>query len=213
MVEPNQTAAAQAVTSPISEILPPPPPAGFEEFFRSSFRELVRGAMYAGATREEAEDAAAKALTEMLRRWDICGPSLAYARKATVHNFIKAKTRGITRVARRLIEQGHVSRHEGAADRQLTVREDDEWVAHVLSSLPPAQREVMELIAQGLDRDEIAETLGKTKEAISQNLCVARARLARELNPDGEYRQDPDSNRPQQPPPRKTARTPEEEAR
>ena len=56
MVEPNQTAGTQAVASPIPEIWPPAPPAGFEEFFRSSFRELVRAE-----------------------------PSLAYARKATVH--------------------------------------------------------------------------------------------------------------------------------
>jgi RNA polymerase sigma factor (sigma-70 family) len=212
VVEPNQTAAAQAVTFPISEIWPPAPPAGFEEFFRASFRELVRAAMYAGATLDEAEDAAAKALTEMLRRWGIFEPSLAYARKAAVHNFIKDKTRGTRRVARRLIEQGHIPRREGAEDRQLTAREDEEWVAHVLSSLPTAQREVMELIAQGLDRDEIAETLGKTKEAIRRNICDARARLVRELNPAGEYRQDPDSKRRQHPP-RKTARTSGEEGR
>lgn len=82
----------------------------------------------------------------------------------------------------------------------------------MLSSLPTAQREVMELIAQGLNRDEIAETLGKTKEAIRRNICDARAHLARELNPVGEYRQDPDSKRRQQPP-RRTACTSGEEAR
>ena len=82
----------------------------------------------------------------------------------------------------------------------------------MLGSLPAAQREVMELIAQGLDRDEIAETLGKTKEAVRRNICDARAHLARELNPDGEYRQDPASTHRQQPP-RRTARTPGEEAR
>jgi len=212
VVEPNQASAAQAVTIPIPEICPPAPPAGFEEFFRGSFRELVRTAMYAGATLDEAEDAAAKALAEMLRRWGTCGPSLAYARKATVHNFIKDKKRGTRRVVRRLIEQGHVSHQEGAEDRQLTVREDEEWVAHMLSSLSAAQREVMELIAQGLDRDEIAEKLGKTKEAIRRNICDARAHLALELNPVGGDGQDPDSERRQQPR-RRTARTPGEEAR
>lgn len=127
-----------------------------------------------------------------------------YARKAAVHNFIKDKTRGPRRVARRLIEQGHISCQEGAEDHQLIAREDEEWVTHVLSSLPTAQREVMELIAQGLDRDEIAETLGKTKEAIRRNICDARARLARELNPVGEHRQDPGIKRRRQPP-RRTA--------
>jgi RNA polymerase sigma factor (sigma-70 family) len=167
-LEPNQTAAAQVVVSPVPTIWPPAAPDGFEEFFRRSFRELVRAAMYAGATLEEAEDATAKALMEMLWHWDTCKRSLAYARKAAVHNFIKDKTRGTGRVARRLIDRGHVPCQEGAEDSQLTAWEDEEWVAHVLSSLPAAQREVMELIAKGLDRDEIAETLGKTREAIRQ---------------------------------------------
>lgn len=210
MVKPNQTAAAPTAAAPLPEIWPAAAPAGFEDFYRGSFRDLVRTAMYAGATPQEAEDAAAKTLAEMLGRWDTIEWSLAYARTATLHNFIKDKTRGPGRVARRLIEQGHVPRREGAEDRQLTAWEDDEWVASVLSSLPPAQREVMELIAKGLGRDEIAQALGKTREAIRQNLCVARARLIRELNPDGEPKQDPGGEHQRQP--RRMARTPREEA-
>jgi RNA polymerase sigma factor (sigma-70 family) len=201
VVEPNQT-AVQAVASPAIKTRPPAP-AGYEDFFRTSFRELVKTAMYAGATLEEGQDAAAKTLIEMLGRWDRCGPSLAYARKATLNNFIKAKTRGTGRVARRLVERGHVPHEEGAEDHQLTEWEDLEWVAHVLSCLPQAQREVMECIARGLDGDEIAEALGKTKDAVRQNLCDARRRLANELHPNGEHKQ----------PPRSTARSPREEAR
>jgi RNA polymerase sigma factor (sigma-70 family) len=192
VVEPDQPAAAQAVASPVPGIWPPPEPDapdGYEEFYLGSFRDLVKTAMYAGATLEEGQDAAAKALFEMLRHWDRCERSLAYARKATLHNFIKAKTRGTSRVARRLVERGHVPHHEGVEDSELTAWEDEQWVTSVLSSLPPAQREVMELIAKGLDRDEIAEALGKTREAIRRNLCDARTRLSRELNPDGEPRQ------------------------
>jgi len=168
--------------------------------------------MYAGATRQEAEDAATKTLMEMLLRWDTCGRSLAYARKAVVHNFIKDKTRGTPRVARRLIEQGHISHQEAAEDSRLRACEEEEWIVHVLSGLPPAQREVMELIAKGLDRDDIADKLGKTKEAIRRNLCDARVRLSRELNTDGKLRQDPDGEHRQQPA-RRMARTPREEAR
>jgi RNA polymerase sigma factor (sigma-70 family) len=166
-------------------------PEGFEEFFRASFRDLVRTAMYAGATLQEAEDATSKTLMEMLQRWTTTEPSLAYARKAVIHNFVKDKTRGPGRIARRLIERGHVLHQEGTEDSQLTAWEGDEWVAHVLSSLPPAQREVMELIVKGLDRDEMAEALGKTKEVIRRNLCDARASLARELHPDQRHPQPP----------------------
>jgi RNA polymerase sigma factor (sigma-70 family) len=201
VVEPNQT-AVQAVASPAIKTRPPAP-AGYEDFFRTSFRELVKTAMYAGATLEEAEDAAAKTLTEMLPRWTTYDRPLEYARQAVVHNFIKDKTRGPRRVAQRLVERGHVPHEEGAEDHQLTEWEDLEWVAHVLSCLPQAQREVMECIARGLDRDEIAEALGKTKDAVRRNLCDARRRLANELHPNGEHKQAA----------RSTARSPREEAR
>ena len=212
MVEPNQNAAAQAVASSVPGIWPTSAPAGFEEYFRGSFRELVKTAMYVGATLQEAEDAAAKTLMEMLPSWGTRERSLAYVRIAVVHNFIKDKTRGSRRVARRLVERGHVPHQEGAEDSQLTAWEGEEWVAHVLSALPPAQRQVMELIVKGLDRDEIAETLGKTKEAIRRNLCDARARLSRELNANGGHRRDPNGEHKQQPL-RRMARTPREEAR
>jgi hypothetical protein len=55
--------------------------------------------------------------------------SLAWARKAVVHNFVKEKTRGTWRVAQRLIERGQVSHEEGVADSQLTAWEDEQWVA------------------------------------------------------------------------------------
>lgn len=214
MVEPDQTALAQAVASPVPGIWPPPAPDGYEEFHRASFRELVRTAMYTGATFEEAEDAADQALTGVLKHWDrVKGPKvLRYARKATVNNFIKAKTRGTDRVARRLIERGHVPLHEGAEDGQQTEWEDKQWVASVLSGLPPAQREVMELIAEGLHPHEIAEMLGKTQEAVRRNQSDACARLRRELNPDGEPRPNPDSKHRQQPL-RRMAHTPGKEAR
>ena len=189
----------------------PPVPKGFEAFYRASFTNLVTVAMYAGATLEEGEDAAAKALEETLRNWDAIERPFAWARKATVHNFIKERDRGPARVARRLFQQRCIPHWEGAEDSQLTAWEDDEWVASVLSSLPPAQREVMELFVKQLDRDEIAQALGKTKEAIRRNLCDARARLARELNPDGERRQNPGSEYHRQP--RRMARAPREEAR
>jgi RNA polymerase sigma factor (sigma-70 family) len=198
----SQRAVARAGASPAGNTRPPAP-EGFEEFFRTSFRELVRTAMIAGANLEEAEDAAAKTLAEMLQIWPVPGYPLAYARRAVVNNFIKDKTRGNRRVAQRLIDRGHVSHREGVDDGQLTAWEDDQWVADVLSVLPPEQRKVMECIARGLDRKEIAEELGKSEAAVRRNLCDARARLADLLNPDGESRQ----------PSPTTARSSREEAR
>jgi RNA polymerase sigma factor (sigma-70 family) len=198
-MERPQTAAQAMVSSPPEA--QPSAPTGFEELFRTWFRELVRTAMYFGATKQQAEDAAAATFTEMLPHWTTGKLSLAWARRAVLHNFIKDKTRGPHRVALRLVERGHVAHQEGTEDSQLTVWEDGEWVAHVLSCLPPAQREVMECVVRGLDHDEIAKLLGKTSEAVRRNLCDARARLADELHLDRAREQLP----------RRTARSPREE--
>jgi RNA polymerase sigma factor (sigma-70 family) len=171
---------------------PLPVPEGFEDFYRASYRELVKHAMFMGADVEEAKDAAAKTLEEMLRIWPVPGYPLQYARKAVFNNFIKAKERGKLRqrrVAARLVERGHVSQCEDAEDEGLGVEANRQWVADVLSELPPAQREVMQLIADGLTHKEIAETLNISGEAVRRRLCDARARLTQLLNPDGEFKQ------------------------
>lgn len=182
-----QPAAVRAVVSPAADTRPPAP-EGFEEFFRASFRQLVKTAMIWGATAEEAEDAASRTLAEMLPAWEAGKYSLAFARKAVVHNFIKEKTRGIRRVAQRLIDRGHVPHLEGVEDGRLHEWEDEQWVNDILSELPKAQREVMECIAKGMERDEIAEKLGMSRDAVRRNICDARPRLARLLHPDGEHR-------------------------
>jgi RNA polymerase sigma factor (sigma-70 family) len=200
VLEPEQTVARAAPataqgatpptqTTPVSAGPARPPPPGFVEFYQAHYRDLVKAAMYMGATFPQAEDAVQKTLEEMLGRWPVDDEPLAYARMATAHNFIKEKTRGPQRVARRLAEKGHVAHQEGAVDRGLTVWEDSQWVDQVLDGLPPAQREVMECVVRDIDPGEIAAVLGKTKEAVRRNLCDARGRLRRELNPDGTPKQ------------------------
>lgn len=178
-------------------------PDGFERFYATAYRSLLATAMIAGATPEEAEDAISTTMIQMLRRWPVPGHPIRYARKAVVNDFIKAKTRGTSRVVTRLVGRGHIPHSQGAADEGLTEFEDRDWVADVLSNLPPAQREVMQCIADGFDREEIAEILGITPQAVRRRICDARARLTQLLSPAGEYKQ-------QNQPPASTSR---EEAR
>lgn len=185
MAQPGQ-ASAQAVISPELGPYPVPPSPGFEDFYRSAWRELIPAAVMAGATKEEAEDAASKTLLDMLRIWPVPGHPLTYARKATVHNFIKEKTRGNQRAMRRLIQRGHVSPREGTEDPRLTDLETREWVTHLLSKLPTAQREVMACVIDGLSYEEIAGAFGKSRDAVRRNLSDARATLVKLLHADRE---------------------------
>ena len=173
-------AAAQAVASQQSAS------GGFEAFYRDSYREVVKTAMIAGATAEEAEDAASNTFLAMLKRWPVNGAPFMYARKAVVNNFIRDKTRGTGRVAQRLVKRGPSSlRAEGTEDTGLSALENRDWIADVLSELSPSQREVMERIADGLTYEEIAVDLGKSRDVVRRRLCDARARLTQILNPDG----------------------------
>lgn len=80
-------------------------PDGFTDFYRGGYRELIKAAMYAGATPHEADEATAAAMKEVLRRWGELDDPLAYARRAVVSNFVKEKTRNLDRVRRRQVEQ------------------------------------------------------------------------------------------------------------
>jgi RNA polymerase sigma factor (sigma-70 family) len=150
--------------------------AGFADFYQTNYRELIKTAMYAGATRQEAEDVVSITMENVLQRWAEIDHPRGYARRAVISNLVKEKTRGLRRVRQRQAEHGLGSR-EKSEDAGLTVWEDRQWVRQVLDSLPDAQREVMALIFDGFAPSEVAALLDKTPGAVRQNLCAARQRL------------------------------------
>jgi RNA polymerase sigma factor (sigma-70 family) len=171
----------QAAVRPEDSTPREPAPPGFADFFRKAYRAVMQTMLYAGATYHEAEEAAAAGMEEVFRRWDQISSPLAYARRAALTSFLKEKERGPDRVRHRMA--GHAeARQEGAEDAGLTVWEDRQWIVQILSSLPPAQREVMAFITDGFTPTEIATLLGKTPAAVRQNLHAARARLTLELH-------------------------------
>jgi len=151
-------------------------PPGFDEFFRSAYHAFLGTAIFVGARGQEAEDAVAAAMEEVWRRWGEVDEPLAYGRRATVSNFLKEKERGLARVRRRMAERGEVMQETAGIDA-LSVWEDRQWVTQLLQALPLAQREVMACIVDGFKPTEIAILLGKTPEAVRQNLHAARERL------------------------------------
>ena len=171
-----------------------PPPQEFIRFFRAEYRRLMVTVMSVGATREEADEAAASAMEEVLRRWDRIEAPLAYGKRAALSNFFKEKERGLDRIRGRLM-QGAEAQRDGAGDAGLNVWEDTEWVMQILSSLPPAQRDVLALAVDGFALAEVARLLGKTGDAVRQNLHAARTRASLAL-----LDQDQVTQRPSRPP-------------
>jgi RNA polymerase sigma factor (sigma-70 family) len=165
-VKPSPAAGQQAATLP-----------EFVAFFRAEYRTLMWVVMSVGASPEEADEAAASAMEEVLRRWNQISAPLGYAKRAALSNFYKDTQRGLDRIRERL-KQGAEARRDGEDDAGLNVWEDRQWVTQLLGSLPPAQREVLALVVDGFEPAEIARLLGKTAAAVRQNLHAARARLS-----------------------------------
>jgi RNA polymerase sigma factor (sigma-70 family) len=186
----NQATVRPEDSAPRESALP-----DFVDFFQQAYRAVIQTMLYTGATYHEAEEAVAAGMEEVFRRWDKIKSPLAYARRAALTSYLKEKERGPDRVRHRMA--GHAeARQEGPQDAELTIWEDRQWVVQILSSLPPAQRDVMAFITDGFTPGEIATMLGKTPEAVRQNLHAARARLTLELHglPQGSRRTAPPPN-------------------
>jgi RNA polymerase sigma-70 factor (ECF subfamily) len=175
-------AVVQATAAPPEEARMHPP-AGFTTFFKEHQRSLIQTAMYAGATRQEARLAAQDAMTDVLKRWSDIDNPLAYARKAVLSCFVKSKKHGLDRVRVKLVQQG-AGTPAAQPDQNLTAWEDKQWVCQLLNSLPPKQRDVMALVVDGFEPSEIAALLGRSPEAVRQNLREARTRLKQTLEED-----------------------------
>jgi DNA-directed RNA polymerase specialized sigma24 family protein len=116
------------------------PPEGFCDFFRTSYRPLVRDVIFAGGHQDEAEDAVSAAMIEVLERWDTIEYPQAYARRAAINYAIKNRQRGLLRITERLVERGDVPL-EGDLDPGLLVWEQQEWVTLLLKSRQPPRHQ------------------------------------------------------------------------
>lgn len=150
-------------------------PQGFAAFYASSYRAVLAATLAVGGSLPEAEDAVQEAMKDLLGAWDRVTSPYSYVRTAAVRRLIRARRRDRDVIGRA------VARLAGpaAADpgRGLTLWEDREWVTQFLRSLPPAQREVIALLVDEFSPPEIATLLGKTEDAVRQNLYATRRRL------------------------------------
>lgn len=129
-----------------------------------------------GASAVEAEDAVHMAVVDVFRRWNEISSPAAYAKRAAERYFIKDRIRS-RHVIRRIAGSDLPAESDVSAERALTLWEDRQWVEDILSSLTPAQRDVLALVADGWELQEAAKHLGKTPESVRQNLHHARQRL------------------------------------
>src|SRR5580693_4817142 len=128
-----------------------------EVFYAAEYPKLVKLLMLIfGASMEEAEDAAQKAMMDFAQRCGSAGARIhnpaGYVRRAATHFFVKERQR------------------------------DGQYVERLLEFVTPIQRDVLRLVMEGLSTREIAGELHKSDENIRQHLKNGRDRI--KLHPD-----------------------------
>jgi RNA polymerase sigma factor (sigma-70 family) len=175
----REAADVQAVPTP-----GPNARADFETFWNAHYRYFLMFLMAIGATVEDAHDTVHDVVVKMLKKDTWSGLTTnprAWVRKDVLHTYYDQQKR---RRRKREIEKSLPPPPGSYVDDGPNVWEEWQWVKQMLSTLPPAQREVVELILADLDASEIADLLGKTPAAIRQNLAHARRRLRANLGKD-----------------------------
>lgn len=167
----------------------PNPLADFEAFWNHHYRCYLTTLMAVGATMEDACDTINDVIVDMLKKDAWCRLTInpeAWVRKAVLHTYYDHQKR---QRRKREIERHWTLTPESYVDDGPNAWEDWQWVEQMLSTLPPTQRTIIELIIAESDAREIANLLGKTPDAIRQNLAHARKRLRANLGKD--YQIDP----------------------
>ncbi|MER7168508.1 hypothetical protein ABT336_20875 [Micromonospora sp. NPDC000207] len=165
--------ALARVFSPPSVDHRPAVPAGFAEFYRDRYRELIRVTMYFGAGEADAHDAVAAAAAEVLTRWDEINNPYQYARTAAISHFVKSRARALRWPGGPALRDGHLS-GLGHSD---TTAEDRQFVIMLLGQLPQTQRQVMALTIDGYGTGEIADYLGQSGATVLAVRREGRRRL------------------------------------
>lgn len=152
----------------------------FNVFFRERYRPVVKAVMYAGASLEDAEDAASNAMIELYIRWPLVENKAAWTRTVAIHDYVTK----LQRDRRRPYLEAAAVRREGL--ELISVQRDEmpderDRVLTALRDLPRAQRKVMALALDGLEPSKIAEMLQMPPTNVRSNLRHARERLRQGL--------------------------------
>lgn len=152
------------------------------EFFRVHYRSVVSYVMVHGADPHAAEDAAQAAMELLMTRFCEIRNRPGWVRRVARNHFLTAVQRRAQERAKAL-QGGHLA--DRSFDTHGVSRDSEEGrrVLALLADLPASQRQVIELVIDGLAMDEIAEVLGKPAVTVRSNLRYARDKLRARLDP------------------------------
>jgi RNA polymerase sigma-70 factor (ECF subfamily) len=172
MSAPSSSSVELAVGVPTEEWFP--------DFYRAHFTRVIAFLVRAGAEPAEAEDATQSAMEALLLHHESVRDIAAWIRVVARNNWLRSLRRNPIAVQPDAIEsQVEVGDTDPAGI--LHQRMQQNAATELVRRLPPTQRQVVALIADGYNSDEIALFLGSTAAVVRSNLSHARRRLRRDI--------------------------------
>jgi RNA polymerase sigma factor (sigma-70 family) len=151
----------------------------FSQFFMEHYRLVVATVMRAGASIDDAEDAAIEAMAMAQRRFYSLKTPGSWVRLVALRSFIRGRARDRERERReQLAEPLSEPPRPGDSDLPRVVHA-------VLDDLPAAQRLVMALHIDGYTASEIASMIHSSQATVRSNLRHARRTMAAGLKQGG----------------------------
>ena len=153
--------------------------ARFDAIFTAHQRQVLAYAMRRSATAADAEDVTAETFTIAWRKLDAVPPEPLPWLYAVARRVLANQRRGTGRRERLTA----LLRIEDVPTPMRVGEDHDGPAVSALASLPPADQEVLRLVAwEELGNQEIAQVLGITANAVAIRLHRARARFAEALS-------------------------------
>jgi RNA polymerase sigma factor (sigma-70 family) len=150
----------------------------FAGFYREQFGAVVAFLVRMGAKTQEAEDSVQSAMESFLVHRDVVRDGPAWVRVVARNNWLRAMRQKTVPLPPETIEA--TAPGEGANPARIAhQRIEQRNATELVRQLPPRQREIVALIADGYDAAEIASLLGSSPAVIRSNLAHARRRLKR----------------------------------
>jgi RNA polymerase sigma factor (sigma-70 family) len=148
--------------------------AEFRDFFHEGFPRTVTWLLQAGFGLQEAEDAAAEAMTTFFVRRPVVGNPMAWVAKVAFRTASRSARR------RRLGRDKAIlaAQRDRRDPPQIGAGQLDEVVLDLLARLTPARRQVVALAYQGFANEEIAEILDTKPATVRSHRRHARHQLS-----------------------------------